>query len=96
MSHPLNTCPACGRTVTKRQSDFQVARGILRTHANRHGLTVEQALRGRKPAAVCARRATYRDLRGCGWSYHRIAAPFGKDHSTIIHALREAPDAGGS
>lgn len=37
-----------------------------------------------------ARRMVCLDLRARGWSYARIGALLGRDHTTIIHAVRSA------
>jgi len=51
-------------------------------------ITLRDMLYSRSPPAPFAREALYRHLRELGWSYPRIGALVGRDHSTILTACR--------
>lgn len=54
-------------------------------------ITVPEMLGGRKHPVVCeARRMFYRYLYALGWSYGMIGKLLGKDHSTVMYALRQS------
>lgn len=60
--------------------------------ARQHGLTVaEMFSEGRAPPLPKARAAFYEHLRELGWSFPRIGALMGKDHTTILTAIRSGP-----
>lgn len=72
------------------------ARMVQQRIAFEHGLTVA-TLRGpsHDRFVVEARRSLYRHLRSMGWSYPAIGKFIGRDHTTILAALRPRPLAKG-
>jgi len=54
-------------------------------------ITLDDMLHSRQSPAPHARAALYRHLRELGWSTPRIGAFVGRDHTTILSALRDAP-----
>ena len=53
--------------------------------ASEHGLTLDAILSRRRTPTVCvARDAAMAYLRAKGWTYSRIGAFFGRDHSTAL------------
>src|ERR1700692_4171978 len=62
---------------------------LLRTIADKHGIaTIALVGPSHKPRIVAARRELYRVLRGDGWSYPAIAALVGRDHTSVLRALK--------
>jgi len=51
-------------------------------------ITVDDMFRSRRPPAPFAREAFYLHLRDLGWSYPRIGALVGRDHTTVMVACR--------
>lgn len=61
---------------------------LAREAAGKHGLRTSDVMNGRGDRRSCnARKEVYKALREGGWSLPRIARAFGRDHTTIIHAL---------
>lgn len=59
-----------------------------------HGVSLHEAFgTGRMRAIVAARHACWVIVRARGWSYPEIANAWGRDHSTVLIAIREAPPA---
>lgn len=65
-------------------------RPILARVANEAGFTVAELLKGRRQDAVDARLEAYIALREAGYSYPEIGRFVGRDHSTVMHALKGA------
>lgn len=60
----------------------------LEAIASLHGMTFETTLRKERfRVFVNARRDCYAYLREQGWSYPEIGALYGRDHSSVMHAL---------
>lgn len=58
--------------------------------ASRHGKTWDDVVgRDKKTANVIARAAVCDDLRQQGWTLQRIARLIGRDHTTVMNALRK-------
>lgn len=70
------------------------ARGLLpdvERIAREHHVTTSDLLGRGRTAMVCrARKALYADLRERGFSYPEIGWLVGRDHTTIMHAIKEA------
>lgn len=54
----------------------------------RFGFDYEELFASRSKRAVRARRVVYLTLRHLDWSLYEIGKAFGKDHSTILTALK--------
>lgn len=68
-------------------------RTILERLAKARGLEPEEILaRSRDPELVKARAALYGSLRLLGWSYEAIGRAVGRDHQTILFAVRRHPE----
>jgi chromosomal replication initiation ATPase DnaA len=69
------------------------ARELLATFteiAKKHTVTLAEMLGPRRQAGMCeARFECWALLRGEGWSWHRIADLFGRDHTTVMAGVRE-------
>lgn len=58
-----------------------------------YGITVQEVFADtRNTVGVQARKHVYKRLWDAGWSKSKIARTFGKDHSTICHALGTHPE----
>ena len=67
---------------------------VLNTVADYYNLPVLQIVsEARNRELYDARRCAYLVYRHLGWSFPRIGATFGKDHSTVVTAVRSASDA---
>ena len=82
-------CPHCGRPVeTPQTTDRKTFLAVLRRYAKPLGLSIEEAQERRFPRAVAARLFAYRELKNKGWEFARIGRAAGRDHSSIIYALK--------
>ena len=67
----------------------RLALSIVKAVAAERGFTVEIILgRGRSRPIVAVRWEVWRRLHARGWSSVAIGRAFGRDHSTILHALQ--------
>lgn len=87
----LITVPPVVKREPRPPGTSRRERQILAEAAERHGLTVED-LTGlsRKQKVVVARWEVMRALRDLGRSTPRIGQILNRDHSTVIHGLRES------
>lgn len=78
--------------VPRRTEDELADRGLLEdfTHiAQNHHVGLNDVFsRGRMAPVAAARKAMMALLRQRGWSYPAIGKLFGRDHSTVMGALR--------
>jgi len=74
--------------MTPRERNFTIIREI----AMQHGVTVETIMgRSRDPQDVRARWAAYAAVKHRrGLSHCAVGRVFGRDHSTILHGIRNA------
>ena len=76
-----------GRELTRVERAF--GRLVLERVAERSGVSARRLLRrGRGPRRDELLRDVYGALREGGWSYPMIASFTGRDHSTVLQALR--------
>jgi len=63
----------------------------VRTILSRYGLTIADLRAGgrRRDDVTQARQQVSWTLRQAGWSYHKIGRYLHRDHSTIVHAVRQ-------
>lgn len=67
---------------------------VLNTVADHYNLPVREIVsEARNRELYDARRCAYLVYRHLGWSFPRIGATFGKDHSTVVVAVQSASDA---
>lgn len=71
--------------------DFLTAEPIIAAICQMAGLSQREVLsRSRKPNLVSVRGRIAIALRGQGMSYPAIGRALGRDHSTVMHAIRKA------
>lgn len=85
-------CPHCNCIVDlmpkKYSADRATYLAALKRFATPLGLTTDEAQQRRWPKALAARLFAYRELQAAGWGYARIGRAAGRDHATIMHALK--------
>lgn len=68
--------------------------GLVEAIARAHHVTMGELLGRRRYAHIIrARHAAWVELRRMGWSFPAIAALWGVDHTSVIHAVRKAEPA---
>lgn len=78
--------PTCGKSRTLSQATRDA---IVAKVARRTALPAGAILgRGRTAEVAAARHRAMRALRAMGYSFPEIGRAFGRDHSTVIHAVR--------
>lgn len=67
---------------------------LLRVIAERadHHIVARRSIwsRSRNRRAAHARQDVWLDLHEAGWTLKEIAAPFGRDHTTVMHGIKAA------
>ena len=78
--------------LTNPATDRAFAQHIANLLAPLHGIDAEDIMNRNGPTDPRYRLARYRlyqELRMLGWSYPRIGAAVGRDHTTILMVLRQ-------
>lgn len=90
----LHSCRPSGRKRLCERLGVRHENEVLNTVANFFDLDVSEIVSERRNRQLYdARKCAYLIFRSLGWSTTTTGARFGKDHSTIVAALKTATDA---